>query len=144
MSVEHINSLLSFNKFISSHPNVLVDFFATWCGPCKMIAPYFEELARTNPSIKFVKVDVDQGADIAQRYGVHSMPTFILFKNGQEYDRFSGANRAKLQEFCQSPTRTFPVNKISHRPSSNSSLTMTLVMLVLIFIGFLIIKKLIN
>lgn len=62
---------------------VLVDFFATWCGPCKMIAPVLEDIASSRDDIKIVKIDVDQHQDLAMRYGVMSIPTLILFKNGK-------------------------------------------------------------
>ena len=66
---------------------VLVDFFATWCGPCKMLAPIFEELGtEMEGKAKFVKVDVDQAGDIAARYGISSIPTMIVFKDGEKQE----------------------------------------------------------
>lgn len=63
---------------------VLVDFFATWCGPCKMQAPVLEELKEDRSDVKLVKIDVDQETEIARLYGVMSIPTLILFKDGKE------------------------------------------------------------
>ena len=63
---------------------VLVDFFATWCGPCKMQAPVLEELKEDRGDVKVVKIDVDQETEIAREYGVMSIPTLILFKDGKE------------------------------------------------------------
>lgn len=63
---------------------VLVDFFATWCGPCKMQAPVLEELKEDRSDVKVVKIDVDQETEIAREYGVMSIPTLILFKDGKE------------------------------------------------------------
>ncbi len=63
---------------------VLVDFFATWCGPCKMQAPVLEELKEDRSDVKVVKIDVDQETEIARLYGVMSIPTLILFKDGKE------------------------------------------------------------
>lgn len=63
---------------------VLVDFFATWCGPCKMQAPVLEELKEDRSDVKLVKIDVDQETEIAREYGVMSIPTLILFKDGKE------------------------------------------------------------
>ncbi len=61
---------------------VVVDFYATWCGPCRMLAPAFEEAATTNDKVKFVKIDVDKSPNTADRYGIASIPSLILFKGG--------------------------------------------------------------
>ena len=64
---------------------VLVDFFATWCGPCKMLTPVLESVAnKLDGKVKIVKVDVDESPDLAQRFGIMSVPTMILFKKGQQ------------------------------------------------------------
>ncbi len=63
---------------------VVVDFFANWCGPCKMLAPIFEELGTEMGNVNFVKVDVDQSPDIAMTYKVASIPTVIVFKDGEK------------------------------------------------------------
>jgi thioredoxin 1 len=65
---------------------VVIDFFANWCGPCKMLAPVLEEL----PTVTFAKVDVDQDPSLAGRYGIQSIPHLILFKDGQAVDQISG------------------------------------------------------
>ncbi|KAK1175786.1 thioredoxin-like [Acipenser oxyrinchus oxyrinchus] len=77
---------------------VIVDFTATWCGPCKMISPVFEKLAEEHKDVVFLKVDVDDAQDVAEMCKVNSMPTFQFFKNGQKVDDFSGANKDKLLE----------------------------------------------
>ena len=64
-------------------PITLVDFFANWCGPCKMLAPILEELSNEHPEINFVKVDTDESESIAMQYGIMSIPTFYLFKDGE-------------------------------------------------------------
>ncbi|MBA4337046.1 thioredoxin [bacterium] len=70
---------------------VLVDFFATWCGPCKMLAPVIEELATEFVGkAKIAKLDVDQAGHVAGEFGVQSIPTIIIFKDGQEVDRMIG------------------------------------------------------
>ncbi len=70
---------------------VLVDFWATWCGPCKMIAPIVEQIASENEGkITVGKLDVDQNGETAMKYGVMSIPTLILFKNGQPVERLVG------------------------------------------------------
>ena len=69
------------NELISSG-NVLVDFYATWCGPCKMLAPVLEEVASDRDELKVVKMDIDENMELAKTYGVMSVPTLMLFKDG--------------------------------------------------------------
>ena len=69
---------------------VIVDMFATWCGPCKMVGPVVDKISDTVASVKFVKVNVDDFPEIAQRYGIMSIPTLIAFKNGQPVDQILG------------------------------------------------------
>ena len=62
---------------------ILVDFFATWCGPCKMLAPVLEEVSADYPEVTFVKVDVDESEELARRYGIRVIPTLVLLRNGE-------------------------------------------------------------
>ena len=99
MPVNHPNELSSFKALLAKHEYVVVDFSATWCGPCKVIAPKFEELSN-KPAYKkwtFCKVDVDEASDISDHYQVSAMPTFIFIKNGVVVGKFSGANVAMLE-----------------------------------------------
>ncbi|XP_060533926.1 thioredoxin-2 [Cylas formicarius] len=76
---------------------VVIDFFATWCGPCRVIAPKLEELANEYTNILILKVDVDECEELAMEYNISSMPTFVFIKNKTVIQTFSGANYDKLK-----------------------------------------------
>jgi len=80
----------TFNNFINSS-TVIVKFSAPWCGPCKQMAPMFEEVSNQYPNIKFGKIDTDRCSQTANRFNVRSVPTTIFFKNGKEIKRINGA-----------------------------------------------------
>lgn len=69
---------------------VVVDFFATWCGPCKMLSPVIDELSGELENVNFVKVDIDQSMDLAQKFKIVSVQTLKVFKNGEEVDTLMG------------------------------------------------------
>lgn len=75
---------------LTSNGTVLVDFYADWCGPCRMLSPIIEDLASDRNEVKFVKVNVDEAHDTAKTFGVMSIPTIILLKNGQIIDKKVG------------------------------------------------------
>ena len=82
----------NFQKEVLEHEGkVFVDFYADWCGPCRISAPIIEELSEEVKDVKFVKVNVDQNQDLAQQYGIFSIPTFMIFKNGKKVHEFVGA-----------------------------------------------------
>lgn len=90
-------------EVLESGVPVLVDFFATWCGPCKIMLPIVEELAKEEGGkFKVAKINVDESNDLAQEYEVMSIPTFIVFKNGKETERVMGAQaKEKLLELLK-------------------------------------------
>lgn len=77
-------------EVLKSDKKVVLDFWATWCGPCKMIAPVLEEIAEERQDIKIGKVDVDTEGELAVRFGVMSIPTLVFFENGEEKNRVIG------------------------------------------------------
>ena len=111
---QHILNLAHFNDVLKAK-YVIVDFYATWCGPCKMIAPFVEQKATENRHVKTVKVDVDQCKDVSSKYRVSSMPTFMLFINGVEQLRFSGANRDKIIQMYSMCKADSPFKGVGHR-----------------------------
>ncbi len=79
-------------EVLQSKEPVLVDFWAAWCGPCRVIAPSVEEIAKEySGKLKVVKLDVDENTEVSARYGVQSIPTLLLFKGGQPVERLIGA-----------------------------------------------------
>ena len=91
MAVIHATTDSFEQEVLQAKGAVLVDFWATWCGPCQMVGPIVEQLAEEQSEVKIVKVDVDQAQEIAGRYGVLSIPTFVLFKDDKEVRREVGA-----------------------------------------------------
>ena len=86
----------NFNELIQSPKPVLVDFYAEWCGPCKMMKPALLNVAeRMGDDVKIISVDVDQEQDLASRYHIQAVPTLIIFKNGKQLWRQSGLISAK-------------------------------------------------
>ena len=99
-NVIHIGSEEAFDKLITGELPVLVDFWATWCGPCRMIAPIVEEIANEYAGkVVVAKVDVDEMGELAQRYRIMNIPTLMLFKQGQLVDKAIGARpKAALEQ----------------------------------------------
>ncbi len=98
--VTEISSALHFRTLLTSHKYMIADFYATWCPPCKMIAPFYNQLATANSApgkFAFVKVNVDEQREISSQYRVTAMPTFLVFKDGQKIEEIRGADPRKIK-----------------------------------------------
>ena len=91
MAVHHITEAEFEEVVVKSETPVFVDFYATWCGPCKMMSPILEQVSEEVPEVKFAAIDVDEAEALAVKYGISSIPCMVLFKNGEEADRVVGA-----------------------------------------------------
>ncbi len=100
MSVVKVNSEEFEKEVLKAKSNVLVDFNADWCGPCKMLGPVIEEISENNKNLKVVSINVDDNSDLAQKYGVMSIPCLVMFKDGEEVKRSVGfVPKEELEEF---------------------------------------------
>ncbi len=87
-------------EVFSSEKPVVVDFWADWCMPCKMLAPILETVEEENPQVRFAKVNISEYPDIAEKFGVMSIPTLILFKNGDNIDASVGLiSKSEIEKF---------------------------------------------
>ncbi|ORZ22620.1 thioredoxin-like protein, partial [Absidia repens] len=85
----------------ADHP-VIVDFYANWCGPCKMLTPILTKSVAQNPKVSLFKIDIDDNTDIGQKYKIAALPTVIAFQNGEVVDQFVGMrNKAQVEEFVK-------------------------------------------
>ena len=91
MSIIHINQDNFHEEVVSSHKPVLLDFWAPWCGPCRLLAPILDEVAQEREDIKVVKVNVDEEPELAHRFRVYSIPTLAVMKEGQLVHQSAGA-----------------------------------------------------
>lgn len=88
--MKNIKSVDEFKKILSENKKVVVDFYADWCGPCKMMSPMFEAAATEVKDVVFIKLNVDELQSIAQEFEISSIPTMILFKDGKLFEQSSG------------------------------------------------------
>ncbi|CAE7204049.1 unnamed protein product [Rhizoctonia solani] len=99
--ITHIESKAQHDALLAEHKGkiVIIDFHASWCGPCHMIAPVYEKLASENPDLAFTKVDVDNNEDLSKQYGIRAMPTFKVVNadDGSVLDELQGASKDKLE-----------------------------------------------
>eukprot|EP00603_Paraphysomonas_imperforata_P001476 CAMPEP_0114425476 /NCGR_PEP_ID=MMETSP0103-20121206/7255_1 /TAXON_ID=37642 ORGANISM="Paraphysomonas imperforata, Strain PA2" /NCGR_SAMPLE_ID=MMETSP0103 /ASSEMBLY_ACC=CAM_ASM_000201 /LENGTH=104 /DNA_ID=CAMNT_0001594313 /DNA_START=27 /DNA_END=341 /DNA_ORIENTATION=+ len=98
MTVKNIENLEEFKAAIAAESLVVVDFTASWCGPCQMIKPKFHAMAEANTDVVFLQVDVDACGDVAEECEVNCMPTFHFYKAGVKLELFEGADENKLKE----------------------------------------------
>ena len=88
--VEQVKTTEEFDAVLKNNKSVFVDFFATWCGPCKMVGPVVEKVSEEVSGVKFIKVDVDDLGDVASRYGIASIPALFAFKDGEKVGEIVG------------------------------------------------------
>ena len=91
MSAININKNNFQNEIMDSEKTVLLDFWAPWCAPCRMVAPIIEEIAGERPDIKVGKINVDEQPELASKFGIMSIPTLVVMKNGKIVQQVSGA-----------------------------------------------------
>ena len=123
--VKEISSAGEFNAEIKGPGLVVVDYFATWCGPCKQIAPFLEELSRKYPNVKFLKVDSDKVQEVCSERRISSLPTFQFFVKGNQVDEIKGADKnaleAKIIQHKCDPVDSFGGKKVTLGGSADSS-----------------------
>jgi thioredoxin 1 len=99
MPIHHLRTEADYNQFMAtnSRNSVVIDFFATWCGPCKLLSPQLEQWSKQYPTVVFAKVDVDENEEITSKNKVRAMPTLFFYKNGQKVADIQGYDVARIE-----------------------------------------------
>ena len=97
-AVKYVRTLGEYNVYLNSNAYVVANFSASFCKPCKDIAPFIEELAESHPSIKFLKIDIEEGSEISDNYNISSIPYFKFYKGGQEITSYCGTDKKIILE----------------------------------------------
>ena len=102
MAVIHITNANFTNEVLESDKKVLVDFWAPWCGPCRMVSPIVDEIGEENSAIKVAKINIDEQPQLASQYGVMSIPTLMVFQDGDVVNKAVGArNKAFILDMLK-------------------------------------------
>ena len=99
MALKHLNEQ-EFEAVLTGGQPVMLDFFATWCGPCRMMAPKFVAFSEKHQDVVFLKVDVDKAGSLSEKYGITSIPAFFFFKDGKKVEEVIGAS-TKLESLIE-------------------------------------------
>jgi thioredoxin 1 len=110
MSIQHIASYSEFESLLKENKNVILDFHATWCGPCKKVSPILDEAVKNNDTVVFAKIDIDEVSELAQKYEITGVPTLVYVSEEKEIDRVVGFSVQNIQKLIEKASNG---NKVS-------------------------------